>query len=508
MTLFVGQVLQNNRYRIEALLGQGGMGAVYRAIDLNLNIPVAIKENLDASSEAQKQFGREAQILARLSHPNLPRVTDYFFIPGQGQYLVMDFIEGEDLQSMLRRLGKLPEPQVLNWISQICDALAYLHSQPSPIIHRDIKPANIKIRSDGRAVLVDFGIAKVYDPYLSTTTGARAITPGYSPPEQYGAGRTDARSDIYALGATLYHLLTGQQPPESVQRVATNTPLPLPHDLNRDISLMAEQAILKAIEVATDRRFQNVNELRSALTQPPRSSGGRPLTSPAAPAHPSTAQARQTGKPAEPKSSHLIWLQILGGLGLLVVGVLIAGILMAGSGQPGAALKETAQLASTATPTLLPITATFTTQPTLTPTIPTRTLTITRTPSASTTPTPTRTTSPTPTPAPLISSVGLPTQLSPANGTTFNIYPRTTTFQWSAVAKAVKYGIELDCYHCCASNKWCSDVNGTGSISYTTNTSYSMDWYGAQPGRWRVWGIDASNQAGPKTGWWEFTYSQ
>jgi serine/threonine protein kinase len=136
MSLTVGQVL-NNRYRIEALLGQGGMGAVYRALDFNLNLTVAVKENLDASPEAQKQFGREAGILARLSHPNLPRVTDHFFIPGQGQYLVMDFVEGEDLQTMLKRLGVLPEPQVLNWVLQICDALAYLHSQPSPIIHRD-----------------------------------------------------------------------------------------------------------------------------------------------------------------------------------------------------------------------------------------------------------------------------------------------------------------------------------------------------------------------------------
>src|SRR5512136_2623147 len=120
MPLAIGQVL-NNRYRVDALLGQGGMGAVYRALDLNLNLQVAIKENLDASPEAQKQFGREAGILARLSHPNLPRVTDYFFLPGQGQYLVMDFVEGQDLQAMLELLGVLPENKVLTWIAQICD---------------------------------------------------------------------------------------------------------------------------------------------------------------------------------------------------------------------------------------------------------------------------------------------------------------------------------------------------------------------------------------------------
>jgi len=136
----------------------------------------------------KKQFTREAQILARLAHPNLPRVIDSFIIPDVGQYLVMDYVEGEDLQTMLGRLGRLPEPQVLSWISQICDALAYLHNQSSPIIHRDIKPGNIKIRSDGRAMLVDFGIAKVYNPTIATTMGARAFTPGYSPPEQYGTG--------------------------------------------------------------------------------------------------------------------------------------------------------------------------------------------------------------------------------------------------------------------------------------------------------------------------------
>lgn len=268
MPLSPGETINNQRYRIEGLLGQGGMGAVYRAWDVNLDVPVAIKENLDASPEAQKQFSREANILARLSHPNLPRVTDHFFIPAQGQYLVMDFVDGEDLQSMLERLGKLPEPQVLSWIAQVCEALVYLHSQPNPIIHRDIKPANIKIRPDGRAMLVDFGIAKIFDPHLATTVGAKAVTPGYSPPEQYGAGLTDTRSDIYALGATLYHLLTGQSPPESVQRMVKQVPLPPPHQLNQLITPEVEQAILKSVEIATERRFQTVGEFRQALTQP------------------------------------------------------------------------------------------------------------------------------------------------------------------------------------------------------------------------------------------------
>ncbi|MBN1259357.1 MAG: protein kinase [Anaerolineae bacterium] len=267
MTLGIGQQLQT-RYRITNLLGQGGMGAVYRAWDMNLDIFVAIKENLDASEEAYEQFIREARILARLSHPNLPRVTDYFFIQGQGQYLVMDYIEGEDLESMITRLANLPENQVLQWVADVCDALGYLHSQPSPIIHRDIKPANIKIKPDGRAVLVDFGIAKVYDPRLSTTIGAKAVTPGYSPPEQYGGGHTDVRADVYALGATLYRLLTGETLPESVQRVVSSRSVPSPRELNPRVSPSVNQAIMRAIEVTTDRRYQNVNELRSALTRP------------------------------------------------------------------------------------------------------------------------------------------------------------------------------------------------------------------------------------------------
>ena len=268
MPLQIGQTIHHDRYRIDSLLGQGGMGAVYLAWDTNLEIPVAIKENLDASPEAQKQFTREAQILARLAHPNLPRVIDSFILPEVGQYLVMDYVEGEDLHSMLERLGRLPEPQVLIWISQICDALAYLHNQSSPIIHRDIKPGNIKIRPDGRAMLVDFGIAKVYSPSLATTMGARAFTPGYSPPEQYGTGSTDRRSDIYALGATVYHLLTGKTPPDSIKRMLNRVELSPPRQLNDEISPNLEKIILRSTELDTDRRYQSVEELLAELRRP------------------------------------------------------------------------------------------------------------------------------------------------------------------------------------------------------------------------------------------------
>ncbi len=174
MSLAIGQVI-HNRYRIAALLGQGGMGDVYRAWDLNLKILVALKENLDTSPEALEQFGEEARLLARLSHPNLPRVIDYFTIPGQGDYLVMDYIEGEDLEILLANTPAgvngaacLDEKTVIPWIIQVCSGLNYLHSQQPPVIHRDIKPANIKITPEGRAVLVDFGIAKRYEPQTAT----------------------------------------------------------------------------------------------------------------------------------------------------------------------------------------------------------------------------------------------------------------------------------------------------------------------------------------------------
>jgi eukaryotic-like serine/threonine-protein kinase len=264
MTLKLGDIL-NNRYQIVKQLGQGGFGAVYRAEDLSLKTPCAIKENLDYWDEAQRQFELEALMLANLRHPNLPRVTDYFVILAQGQYLVMDFVEGNDLQQVIDRAGLPPlDKKVLNWIDQICDALAYLHSQAPPIIHRDVKPANIRVTPAGKAMLVDFGVAKLYSPTSKTTMGARAVTAGYSPVEQYGQGTTDTRADIYALGATLYALLTGQRPPESIDRV-TGTPLPPPRQLNPHITVQLEQVILRAMEVLAPSRFATISDFRQAL---------------------------------------------------------------------------------------------------------------------------------------------------------------------------------------------------------------------------------------------------
>jgi len=263
MPLQTGTIL-NDRYRILSILGQGGFGAVYRAADMTLKRPCAVKENLDTSPEAGRQFEKEAIVLAQLSHPNLPHVQDHFTIPDQGQYLVMDFIEGEDLQTIIQHGGRVDPDTALDWVGQIAGALAYLHDQNPPIIHRDIKPANIRVTSQGRAFLVDFGLVKVYDPHLRTTIGARAVTPGYSPPEQYGQGNTDVRTDVYALGATLYTLLTGLEPQESVQRVVDDHLIPL-RAANTRVQEAMSQAVGKAMDLRPSGRYTSVGDFEKAL---------------------------------------------------------------------------------------------------------------------------------------------------------------------------------------------------------------------------------------------------
>lgn len=256
--------LLNGRYRIDRELGRGGFGAVYSAWDTSLNRACAVKENFSASPDAQRQFAREATILANLSHPNLPRVTDHFTVAEKNQYLVMDFIEGEDLFEMQLRSGLLPIEKALLWIMQVADALTYLHSRQPAVVHRDIKPSNIRITPAGQAVLVDFGLVKVATPHKKTTVGARAVTPGYAPPEQYGQGSTDPRSDIYALGATLYNVLTEKEPLESVQRMA-GAAMQSARQANPQVPEHVSQAIQKAMEINPSRRFQSASEFKAAL---------------------------------------------------------------------------------------------------------------------------------------------------------------------------------------------------------------------------------------------------
>ncbi|HLO14336.1 MAG TPA: protein kinase, partial [Anaerolineales bacterium] len=264
MTLERGALL-HKRYRIVEILGQGGMGSVYRAVDENLGVDVAVKENLFTTDEYARQFRLEAVILANLRHPNLPRVTDHFVIGDQGQYLVMDYIEGEDLRQRMERMGNITEDEAILIGAAICDALAYLHTRKPPILHRDLKPGNVKITPDGHIFLVDFGLAKVLHGSQATTTGARAMTPGYSPPEQYGTARTDPRTDIYSLGATLYAALSGIIPEDGLARAMDNTQLTPLRKRNSKVSRRLAASIEKAMGVDPADRFQTAEEFKSSL---------------------------------------------------------------------------------------------------------------------------------------------------------------------------------------------------------------------------------------------------
>ena len=272
MTLSPGTMLEN-RYRIEQPLAQGGMGAIYQAFDTNLDIPVAIKENFFRTPQSISQFQKEAQILARLHHPNLPRVIQHFSHKGS-QYLVMDFVEGQDLWEMVQqREQPLNERQALDYLTQVCDAVEYLHRQRPPIIHRDIKPQNIKITPMGQAVLVDFGIAKVAGDDSQTQTGAQGVTPGFSPPEQYSGEGTVPASDVYSLGATLYAVLTGQKPPHSVSLLVDQSKFKPPTAINRNLSEQASRAVMHAMQVRIADRPPSTKawkrELEAALAAIP-----------------------------------------------------------------------------------------------------------------------------------------------------------------------------------------------------------------------------------------------
>lgn len=267
-----GTVLRS-RYRIMRLLGQGGMGAVYQAWDLSLNIPVALKEMLpqpgvspSALSQWRAQFQQEARVLAVLSHPCLPRVTDHFTERG-GVYLVMDFVEGESLDRYVRRVGALPEEQVARWAVQLLDALALCHKHR--VVHRDIKPQNIIIRPTGEAVLVDFGLVKRWDPRDPRT---RSIVQGmgtyeYASPEHfYIAGHhTEPRSDLYSLGATLYYALTGREPPSALNRWTQRAPLIPPRQLGVRIRPQLESTLMRALEMDIQRRWPDARQMQQSI---------------------------------------------------------------------------------------------------------------------------------------------------------------------------------------------------------------------------------------------------
>lgn len=267
-----GSRLQN-RYRIIRLLGQGGMGAVYEAMDERLDTNVALKETLFADERLRKQFEREARLLARMHHPALPRVSDHFE-EGDGQFLVMQFIPGDDLsQMMTRKQGPFPPDQVLTWGDQLLDALDYLHTQDPPIIHRDIKPQNLKITGRGQIILLDFGLAKGQTGGPSVVTTSASIygyTPNYAPLEQIQGLGTDARSDIYALSATLYHLMTAVKPPDALTRAAALVngqpdPLAPANQITQNIGAEVTGVLARAMSQNRDQRYSTAAAMRAAL---------------------------------------------------------------------------------------------------------------------------------------------------------------------------------------------------------------------------------------------------
>jgi len=330
-----GTILRN-RYEIIELVGQGGMGAVYKAADCRLEGRVcAIKEVLPtltstAISEEEleqmsEQFRIEASILSRLDHPNLPKVSDYFSEQTR-EYLVMDYVAGRDLQEILHEQQQTGEPlseqQVLTWAVQLLDALEYLHDQDPPVVHRDVKPSNIKLTTRGTVKLVDFGLVKVLhnDDSRTVTVVQGRGTVAYTPLEQYGGdtGFTDARSDIYGLGATLYHLLAGTPPADAKERFLRPGVLTSLRQLNPQVSPRVERAIFQALAMHPNERPPNARAFREILF------GSMPVS-----VHPSTSMNTPLPLPVMPETS---WREVfrqnrhlvLSALGLLVVALLLS----------------------------------------------------------------------------------------------------------------------------------------------------------------------------------------
>jgi serine/threonine protein kinase len=279
----------HHRYRVLRRIGRGGMGAVYEAVDTRLRNTVAVKQLEIAGAAADRAFEREAQLLAGLRHPVLPVVIDYFSA-AQDAFLVMQYIEGEDLEQHLGRQQRPCErDEVIAWANALLDGLEYLHSRSPSIIHRDIKPSNVKRTPAGDVVLLDFGLAKGRLDADETTARDNSLygfTLQYAPLEQIDGLGTDVRSDLFALGATLYHLATGAPPPTAVQRsmaIRNGLPDPLvPADVvHPAVGPVLSAALTRALQLNPDDRFASAAEMRSALSAPP-----------ARPAEPTTAARR------------------------------------------------------------------------------------------------------------------------------------------------------------------------------------------------------------------------
>jgi eukaryotic-like serine/threonine-protein kinase len=279
-------------YDILGVIGYGAFGAVYRAQVVRMpSVKVALKESFNPQSI--RAFADEFQLLTKLQHPNLPRYFDIFENDDNG-YLVMELVPGQSLEQVLQRQrGPLAEPQVLGYAVQLCDVLAYLHNQRPVITHRDVKPANIRVTPAGLIKLVDFGLVKQGEE--ATRLSRRGLTPAYAPPEQWGDGTsTGPRSDLYSLGSTLYHLLTGQKAPTATERIAsTEDPLKPPHEINPEIAHHVSESIVHSMAIRQEQRFSDAAFMRRALLGaplPPLAPAVAPITEPIRP----IAQLRQT----------------------------------------------------------------------------------------------------------------------------------------------------------------------------------------------------------------------
>ncbi|MBD0370582.1 MAG: protein kinase [Pyrinomonadaceae bacterium] len=269
-----GLILQS-RYRIVRQLGQGGMGTVWEAEDLRLDITVALKETLFKDERLRKQFEREARLMARLRHPAMTKVYDHFS-EGEGQYIVMEYVSGCDLWEMIKERGAPFSPaEVLDWADQLLDALAYLHTQVPQIIHRDIKPQNLKFIARGQIILLDFGLAKGLTEHVSQVSTSGSIlgyTPHYAPLEQIQGTGTDPRTDLYSLAATIYHLTTGIVPPDALTRitaVANEEPDPLrpANELWPEVSPELADLLMRAMSQNREKRPPSALAMRKMLRE-------------------------------------------------------------------------------------------------------------------------------------------------------------------------------------------------------------------------------------------------
>jgi serine/threonine-protein kinase len=266
----------NGRYEIVRKIGGGGMGAVYLASDNNLGgVLRAVKEMVQSHIEEEQQekaindFKRESMILSTLDHPSIPTIYDYFYDADEGRfYLVMKYISGGDLSSRLRSApeGKIDEKSITQWAIQITDVLDYLHNQPSTIVYRDLKPSNIMIDGNsGRIMLIDFGIARSISQ--KEEKGVTAVgTMGYAPPELF-SGNVEPRSDVYSLGSTIFHLLTGADPQSNPLLIFDFQKNPRPRQINSQLSDQIERIIMRAVEYNSDARFASAAEMKAVLEE-------------------------------------------------------------------------------------------------------------------------------------------------------------------------------------------------------------------------------------------------